>query len=620
MVFLGISDILERRLLGLESLKSVFLTIEGMLGETCASTVQKKISKLKGVKSATISFTLRGGAIKYNPLEIKIENILRSIALIGYKAKLNAEEPEYYSEKICLDFLRFQLRKTKWFAIPFFVFFFVKYFLSELAQAYLTCVSLGLSFWLIYLLRNVLFYGLRGWVVENKPSLETLLFLTTTLCCALTLTQLAQAISSGYPQPLSHHFLEANSLVLFFYSLASFFLYKNLIQKNISENPYQDLLPQKAMIDAGGERHLIDKSELRKGDIVYLKGIKKVPADAVVLDGEGFVDESEMTGKKKTSHKKPGDEILAGTLIVEGNLKIQLQRTTRESVISKLNRFLHLKKIEYPHPYFKHGKFAFYMSLVLSAGCFIYWKITDASNHMAFSHALGVLYAGGMLFIAPVILSVYHHAFRLAAQKGFLFKSISDLRRFKFVKHVFFDSERFFMQPRFEVKKIKTFYSFESDCVPKIEAVCRQAEGIIWEAFHTWLQKKGPIQKLGSVEDQNAAPLGRTVCQDKNSFHLGYVDYLQEQGIKMPGRVLRWVDELHQDGYIPLILVTNGRVDGVFALAEKIRSAALRLSQYFKKKKIQVTIEAKNGKAIDPWFLSELGLDKHKKENLKEKH
>ncbi|MCB1031194.1 MAG: HAD-IC family P-type ATPase, partial [Acidimicrobiales bacterium] len=61
-----------------------------------------------------------------------------------------------------------------------------------------------------------------------------------------------------------------------------------------------------------GEIVLADLVELRSGD--------QVPADGEVLDSDGLeVNESALTGESDAVHKKPGDRLLSGTIVVAGS-------------------------------------------------------------------------------------------------------------------------------------------------------------------------------------------------------------------------------------------------------------------------------------------------------------
>lgn len=48
-----------------------------------------------------------------------------------------------------------------------------------------------------------------------------------------------------------------------------------------------------------------------------------IPADGVVIEGEGLVDQSLMTGEEKLQDKRPGKAVFAGSLLEEGELLIQ---------------------------------------------------------------------------------------------------------------------------------------------------------------------------------------------------------------------------------------------------------------------------------------------------------
>ena len=67
-----------------QSIKETNLQISGMTCAACATRIEKGLNKLAGVESATVNLALEKSAIKYDPEQIKIEDIEKKIKDLGY--------------------------------------------------------------------------------------------------------------------------------------------------------------------------------------------------------------------------------------------------------------------------------------------------------------------------------------------------------------------------------------------------------------------------------------------------------------------------------------------------------------------------------------------------------
>jgi P-type Cu+ transporter len=67
-----------------QALKETSLQISGMTCAACATRIEKGLNKLVGVESATVNLALEKSAVKYDPSQIKVEDIEKKIKNLGY--------------------------------------------------------------------------------------------------------------------------------------------------------------------------------------------------------------------------------------------------------------------------------------------------------------------------------------------------------------------------------------------------------------------------------------------------------------------------------------------------------------------------------------------------------
>jgi cation-transporting ATPase E len=86
-----------------------------------------------------------------------------------------------------------------------------------------------------------------------------------------------------------------------------------------------------------GTLHRTHPSDLVIDDVVVLAAGDQVPVDGTVLDGDGLeVDESALTGEPDAIRKRPGDEVLSGSVVVAGSASVVAARVGQDVWIHRL--------------------------------------------------------------------------------------------------------------------------------------------------------------------------------------------------------------------------------------------------------------------------------------------
>src|SRR3989344_6019282 len=84
----------------------------------------------------------------------------------------------------------------------------------------------------------------------------------------------------------------------------------------------------------------ISLSELKIGDIVFVRPGGRIPADGVVVDGKSDVDESMVTGESKPVAKTEKGEVIAGTINGDGALKIRVTKIGEHNFLAGVMRLV----------------------------------------------------------------------------------------------------------------------------------------------------------------------------------------------------------------------------------------------------------------------------------------
>jgi Cu2+-exporting ATPase len=93
-------------------------------------------------------------------------------------------------------------------------------------------------------------------------------------------------------------------------------------------------------VERDGRELQLSLDEVAIGDKVVCGTGEMIPVDGLVLEGEAAVNRSSITGESVPVHLEPEDEVISGSVIEEGRIKIEAQRVGGETSMAGITRFL----------------------------------------------------------------------------------------------------------------------------------------------------------------------------------------------------------------------------------------------------------------------------------------
>ena len=202
------------------------------------------------------------------------------------------------------------------------------------------------------------------------------------------------------------------------------------------------LLPDTAerVTGAGGTEE-VPIAELRVGDIVLVRPGARVPADGVVVEGTADVDESLITGESRAVTKEPGEQVIAGTVVAGGSLRVRVTATGDQTALSGIMRLVAQAQASASRAQALADRAAailFYVALGAGAITLVYWWLqgdpegalmrTATVLVIACPHALGLA--------IPLVIAI---STSLGARNGLLIKDRMALERARTLNVVIFD-------------------------------------------------------------------------------------------------------------------------------------------------------------------------------------
>ena len=207
-----------------------------------------------------------------------------------------------------------------------------------------------------------------------------------------------------------------------------------------------DLTPEEATLlgdDLPNGEAVVPIEQLKLNDRVLIRPGERIPIDGIVLTGESSVDQAAITGESVPVHKRPGDQIFAGTMNTTGAMEAGVTRVADESTLARIVKIVDDARDQKSATQRFTDRFEGRYTIAVIVGSILaflgFWQIGDMTQGDAFYRAITLL-----VVASPCALVISTPASTLsglanAARNGILFKGGGYLEDLGMVKTVAFD-------------------------------------------------------------------------------------------------------------------------------------------------------------------------------------
>ena len=92
----------------------------------------------------------------------------------------------------------------------------------------------------------------------------------------------------------------------------------------------------KAILLDGDNQIEVDSEELKKGQLILIKPGAGIPIDGVVVQGKTNIDQKSLTGEPQPEEIKTGDSVYAGTVNIDGQIVVRVEKEYVDTSFSKI--------------------------------------------------------------------------------------------------------------------------------------------------------------------------------------------------------------------------------------------------------------------------------------------
>ena len=107
-------------------------------------------------------------------------------------------------------------------------------------------------------------------------------------------------------------------------------------------------LPDRVTVRTAQGPEALDVGDLGPGHVVRARAGEMVAVDGAVLEGRGHVNEATLTGESRPRPVEPGDDVLAGTISIDGQLWVHARRTGADTALAHMQAALERARLQPP--------------------------------------------------------------------------------------------------------------------------------------------------------------------------------------------------------------------------------------------------------------------------------
>ncbi|MEF8874298.1 MAG: cation-translocating P-type ATPase [Candidatus Thermoplasmatota archaeon] len=248
------------------------------------------------------------------------------------------------------------------------------------------------------------------------------------------------------------------AVLIFLFSLAETLEEYSIFRSRKSLNDLLDLSPSKARLLKDEKTKTVDPKELSIGDIVFVKPGERIPVDGKIIDGSSSIDESPITGESVPKEKSQDDEVFAGTLNVDGALKVEVTKKSTDSTLARIIKLVEdaeEKKAETERFVNRFAKY--YTPAVLVMALFVFlipaFVLGGAFDLWFYRTLILLVLSCPCAFVVSTPVTMVS-AITKAAKDGVLIKGSKYLERIKETETVVFDKTGTLTEGKFSVTEI----------------------------------------------------------------------------------------------------------------------------------------------------------------------
>ena len=323
------------------------LSVTGMTCAACVASVERVLGEVNGVAGVSVNLPLEKAVITLNT-SVSQDDRERCVAAIE-RAGFGASElvPPLQirrSNEAHVANLARQVALAFALTLPVFV---LSMLLDDLGSwgpldARLTAAMLAAL--PVYAYCGAAFHR-NAWASlrQGKANMDVLVHLGTTVAMVwsslVTLAPLLPFLPA-YIGEAEHVFFDGAAFIIAFVLLGNYLEAKAKLKATDAVHSLMRLQPKEAWVVVDEGTVATPVEDIGRGTLLKVRAGETVPLDGVVEDSTALMDESMMTGESFPVRKKEGDNVAAGTIVMDSTLLVRTTTLVGDTMLAKVIRLV----------------------------------------------------------------------------------------------------------------------------------------------------------------------------------------------------------------------------------------------------------------------------------------
>lgn len=561
------------------------LSIDGMTCASCVSRVEKALKAVPGVKEANVNLATERATITGTA---NVAALIAAIDKAGYDAKeIQTAIPDQTEHLEKKDQERAELKRdlilATIFALPVFILEMGSHLIPGMHHLIAQTIGIQNSWYLQFILTTlVLVIPGRRFYIHGLPALLRLAPDMNSLVAVGTLAAYLFSIVATFiprilPAGTVNVYYEAAAVIVALILLGRFLEAK---AKGRTSEAIQRLVSLQAKVaHISRDNQIVDIpiDQVVVGDFIIVKPGERVPVDGKVVEGKSFVDESMITGEPIPVEKKIDSEVVGGTINQNGTLSFKAVAVGGETMLAQIIRLVEQAQgSKMPIQAVVDKITLWFVPAVMAAAVltFLIWLIFGPSPALTFAlvNAVAVLIIAcpcAMGLATPTSIMV---GTGRGAELGVLFRKGEALQLLKDAKVVAVDKTGTLTEGHPVLTDFEVTEFFQRDHVlSMVAAVESRSEHPIAKAIvDAAIKENLTLPKVNQFD--SVTGMGVYANIDENGdIHIGADRYMLQLNIDI-SPFTSTAQRLGDEGKSPLYVAINGKLAGIIAVADPIKS------------------------------------------------
>ncbi len=427
------------------SSEKVTLNVEGMDCNNCAAGIKKHLEK-NLINEVNVNFSLAEVTFSNNK-NYTIQSVIKLIESIGYKVKKqNFEEKKFLKIEVLFTI-------SLIFTLPLLLHMFLDHssFLYNPFVQLLLCLpvyTIGISYF-----GKSAFNSLKIGI----PNMDVLIFIGSSAAFFYSLFGWWYFYSTD--EVGNYLFFETSATIITLVLLGNLLEKRSVKQTTTALKDLSKIQNITANKVVGDEIIKTKFDEIKINDVLIINAGDNIPIDGKIIWGECTVDESMITGESLPISKEINSEVIGGTLLTSGSIKISVTNVGENTVLSQIINLVKNAQKDQPEIQ-KFGDkvssiFVPVVILISIATFIISYFFFNISSVDAFLRSIAVLVVScpcAMGLATPTAVMV---GIGRAAKNGILVKGGITLEKISEIKNIAFDKTGTITTGSFKINKFE---------------------------------------------------------------------------------------------------------------------------------------------------------------------